>query len=203
MKWFYVIGLSTMALFALKAVAAEAPVPPQLAGVQTVYILPMGSGMDQFLASRLTAMHVVQVAADPQIADAIFTDHLGESFERRLEDLYPKPKPAPAVDEDKDAADKDTDKDKDEDAKTTDKDAVKEPVERPSVARANALATEEKSTAPISTFGRGRGTFFLVDRKTRNVLWSTYEKPAGSRPDQLRHTADVIAKEFKNARTGK
>ena len=49
----------------------------------------------------------------------------------------------------------------------------------------------------------GKGTFFLVDRKTRNVLWSTYEKPAGTRPEQLKHTAEVVAKQFRTARTGK
>ena len=43
-----------------------------------------------------------------------------------------------------------------------------------------------------------------MDRKSRNVLWSTYEKPReGHAPEQLKHTADVIAKEFKTARTGK
>jgi len=185
MKWFHVIGLSSLVAFGL-TVAAEAPAP-QLAGVQTVYILPMGGGMDQFLASRLTAMHVVQVAADPQTADAIFTDHLGESFERRLEDLYPKPALPKVVDEDQD---KDKEKDKEKPASS-------------SVANAAALADGGKATAPVSTFGHGKGTFFLVDRRTRNVLWSTYEKPQGSRPEQLKHTADIVAKQFKTARTGK
>jgi hypothetical protein len=138
--------------------------------------------MDQYLANRLTSLHVVQVAADPQNADAIFTDHLGENFERRLEDLYPKPAPP--------KADSDKDKEKDKDKNS-------------SVANAAALAEQGQATAPVSTFGRGKGTFFLVDRKTRNVLWSTWEKPAGTRPEQLRHTADVVAKQFKTARTGK
>jgi len=175
MKWLHVIGLSVFAVLA--GSAADAP-SPQLAAVQTVYILPMGGGMDQYLASRLTAMHVVQVAADPQNADAIFTDRLGETFEHSLEDLYPKPAPPKAGD------------DKDKDANSAVNDAA-------------TLAEKGQATAPVSTFGRGKGTFFLVDRKTRNVLWSTYEKPAGSRPEQLKHTADVVAKEFKTARTGK
>jgi len=177
MKWFCVIGLSSLAVLA--AAAGDAPAP-QLAAVQTVYILPMGGGMDQYLANRLTAMHVVQVAADPQNADAIFTDQLGETFEHRLEDLYPKPAPPKA----------DVDKDKDKDRNSSVSDAV-------------ALADKGQATAPVSTFGRGKGTFFLVDRKTRNVLWSTWEKPAGTRPEQLRRTADIVAKQFKTARTGK
>ncbi len=180
MKWFHVIGLSSLALFAGLAVAESEAPAPQLAAVQTVYILPMGGGMDQYLANRLTAMHVVQVAADPKNADAIFTDRLGETFQHRLDDLYPPPAPPPPKE--------DADKDKDKDS---------------SVTSAVALADEGKATAPVSTFGGGKGTFFLVDRRTRNVLWSIYEKPAGSRPEQLKHTADVIAKEFKTARTGK
>lgn len=182
MKWFHVIGGSSLAVLAGLAVAAGEGPAPQLVAVQTVYILPMGGGMDQYLANRLTAMHVVQVAADPQNADAIFTDRLGENFEHRLEDLYPKPAPPKAAD------DKDKDKDKDKDS---------------SVSDAVALADKGQATAPVSTFGRGKGTFFLVDRKTRNVLWSTYEKPAGTRPEQLKHTAEVVAKQFRTARTGK
>jgi hypothetical protein len=179
MKWFHVIGLSSVAVLALAA--GDAP-SPRLTAVQTVYIMPMGGGMDQYLANRLTAMHVVQVAADPENADAIFTDRLGENFERRLEDLYPKPAP-PKADDDKD-------KDKDKAEKSSVRDAV-------------ALADKGQATAPVSTFGRGKGNFFLVDRKTRNVLWSTYEKPTGTRPEQLKHTADIIAKQFRTARTGK
>jgi hypothetical protein len=177
MKWLHVIGLSSLAVIAGLAASSDAP-SPQVAAVRAVYILPMSAGMDQYLANRLTAMHVVQVAADPQNADAIFTDRLGETFERRLEDLYPKPAPPKA----------DADKDKDKDSAVSD---------------AVTLADKGQATAPISTFGGGKGTFFLVDRRTRNVLWSTYEKPAGTRPEQLKHTADIVAKQFNTARTGK
>jgi hypothetical protein len=186
MKWLYAAALSSIGVFALAA--GDAPAP-QLANVQTVYILPMGSGMDQYLADRLTAMHVVQVAADPQNADAIFTDRLGDSFERKLNDLYPKPAPP--------KAEADKDKDADKDKKDGDK------AESSSVSDAVTLADQGKATAPIPTFSRGKGTYFLVDRRTRNVLWSTYEKPSGTLPKQLKHTADEVAKQFKAARTGK
>ncbi len=66
-----------------------------------MYLLPMAHGLDQYLANRLTRDGVVQVVADPKKADAIITDRLGESFERRLDDLFPPPKPA--------AKEKDTD----------------------------------------------------------------------------------------------
>jgi hypothetical protein len=186
MKWLHVIAFASLGVLALAA--GDAPAP-QLANVQTVYILPMGSAMDQYLADRLTAMHVVQVAADPQNADAIFTDRLGDSFERKLNDLYPKPAPPkPEAGKDKEA---------DKDKKDGDK------AESSSVSDAVTLADEGQATAPIPTFSRGKGTYFLVDRRTRNVLWSTYEKPSGTLPKQLKHTADEVAKQFKAARTGK
>src|SRR5438128_11988597 len=57
--------------------------------VQSVYLLPMAGGLDQFLANRLTG--VFRVVTDPKLADAVFTDRLGEPFEQKLAELYPKP----------------------------------------------------------------------------------------------------------------
>ena len=59
-----------------------------LGDIKTVYLLPMSSGLDQFLAVQLTTGAVLQVVTDPQKADAVFTDHLGESFEQTLAGLY-------------------------------------------------------------------------------------------------------------------
>jgi hypothetical protein len=45
--------------------------------------------------------------------------------------------------------------------------------------------------------GRNRGTVFLVDAKTRRVLWSDYEKPPAYRSaDKLNHEAEKIAKKL-------
>ena len=89
-----------------------------IADVQSVYLLPMAGGLDQFLANRLVG--VFRVVTDPKLADAVFTDRLGEPFEQKLAELYPKP-----------------------DAEDVEK--------------------EDKATPPVSSFGRGRGTVFLVD----------------------------------------
>src|ERR1700731_2008196 len=82
--------------FPLAAVAMLMSLGVSAAGlgdIKTVYLLPMSSGLDQYLAQQLTAGAVLQVAADPQAADAVFTDPLGESFEQSLADLYQtKPK---------------------------------------------------------------------------------------------------------------
>jgi hypothetical protein len=61
--------------------------------VQAVYLLPMSGGLDQYLANRLTSAQVFRVVTDPKLADAIFTDQLGEAFERKLSDLYAPPEP--------------------------------------------------------------------------------------------------------------
>src|SRR5450631_4816591 len=69
-----------------------------LAHVHTVYVLKMAKGLDQFLANRLTSDHVFRIVTDPKLADAVFTDQLGEGFQTKLEEFSPTPesdKPAP------------------------------------------------------------------------------------------------------------
>jgi hypothetical protein len=52
--------------------------------IKTVYLLPMSNGMDQYLAVRLNEGAVLQVVTDPAKADAVFTDHIGESFREQM-----------------------------------------------------------------------------------------------------------------------
>lgn len=155
----------------------------RLAGVQAVYVLPMSRGMDQYLANRLTANGVFRIVADPQKADTILTDSLGENFERRMEDLYPPPAPPKAAAAD--TGDKDKDKEKDK-AAADEKD------------RETIKAEAKRASQPMSSLGRGPGNYFLVDRATRNVIWSMYERPKDSRPDTLSHTADRVAERIKH-----
>jgi len=46
---------------------------------------------------------------------------------------------------------------------------------------------------PMAGGTRSRGAIFLVDRKTRNVIWSDYVRPKNAQPDELNHVADKIA----------
>jgi len=170
MKWFCALVLSSIAL--------SGAANPQLKQVQSIYILPMGSGMDQFLASRLTKLGLFQVVADPQKADAIFTDRLGEPFENKLDELYPPPPPPPAAKEDSAAKDDKTAK-----SGKKDKDAT------PEVAQ---------SVARVSSFGRGKGNFFVVDRRSRGVLWSIYERPRNGTADELNRIAERVVQRLKN-----
>ncbi|HVW84392.1 MAG TPA: hypothetical protein VHB50_06910, partial [Bryobacteraceae bacterium] len=121
-----------------------------------VYILPMAGGFDQYLAEQLARDHVVQVVADPKLADSVLTERLGETFEQKMAKIHPR-------DEKKD------------DQKTDD------------------LHPGFRSSA-------AKGTVFLVDANTRQVLWSDYEKPPHSRSGgSLNHAAAKIAKKLEAA----
>jgi hypothetical protein len=51
---------------------------------------------------------------------------------------------------------------------------------------------------PLSS---SKGLVFLVDRNSRNVLWSTYELPANTQPDELKHVAEKIVDRLAKANT--
>jgi hypothetical protein len=124
---------------------------PSLTQIRTVYLLPMGGGLDQFLANRLTAAGRYQVVTDPEQADAILTDRIGAEFEERMRELYPPPPPPP-------------EEEKTDDEKTDDK----KKKEEPSVA---ALMGQSSGGHPASSFGRSRGNVFLVDRAAKRLVW--------------------------------
>ncbi len=188
MKLFGVLACSMTAL----AAAAFATVNPQLHQIKRVYILSMGGGMDQYLANQLTKSGIFGVVTDPKQADAIMTDNVGESFQKKLDDLYPPPKPKPAADApkpEKTAATKDSpDSDDNADAKK------KDPFDG---------IDFSGGRAPGSSFGRGRGNFFVVDRNSRVVLWSVYERPKSSTPADLTRAAEHVVKHLKDDLTDK
>jgi hypothetical protein len=166
--------------------AQNAPV----ARVHTVYVMPMTNGFDQYLANRLANLGVFQVVADPKKADAVLTDGLGESFEGRLEELFPltEPTPPPAKPAKKAEAAK-TGKAGEPagvDAKDKDKDAADEDAGKPETQRPR-----------FSTFRRANGTVFLVDAHDRTVLWSVYDRPKNATSGELDRTAERIAGRLK------
>lgn len=151
--------MNLMRLFvALLAVALGARAD-DIGAVKTIYLLPMSSAFEQFLAMHLTS-DSVQVVTDPNKADAILCDRLGPTFEEKMDALYKKgavPEHGPLDDPD-------------------------HPVSQP--------------------VSHARGTIFLVDRKTRNVLWSAYERPKSTSQDDLNRAAEKIASKLsKDLRT--
>lgn len=143
-----------------------------LASVRSVYLLPMGSSLDQYLANRLTSEHVFQVVTDAKRADAVFTDRIGTAFEEKLADLLAPPpaaQPAPS----KAPADQES----------------SQPAATPLTDTVNKLS----NPAANSSFGRGKGTIFLVDTKSKQVIWSYYEPPKGGTGQLLdRGALDIV-----------
>lgn len=56
---------------------------------------------------------------------------------------------------------------------------------------------------PVQAITRGKGAIFLVDPKTRNVIWSDYEHPKNTTPEEMNHLAERIAAHLEKARKGK
>ncbi len=155
-------------LFAIAAVAAAA----QLGEVQSVYLLPMSNGLDQYLAHRLTAAGLFRVVTDPRKADAVFTDRLGEGFEASLDKLFPPEAPEPEG--------------KKEDAEEEKKSGFDAPAPpRP------------------PSFSRAKGTIFLVHVKSRDVLWSAFERPKDTSAKNLDRVAARIADKLRRKPPGK
>jgi len=67
-------------------------------------------------------------------------------------------------------------------------------------------ASEDKGATPARSGmqgKRGRGTVFLVNRRTHDVLWSVYELPKDNRPVTLRRSAGRISNQLAKAIKGK
>lgn len=176
------------ALLCLATALAAGPVAsvnPQIHQVKRVYILAMGSGMDQFLANQLTKEGIFEVVTDPQKADAILTDNVGEAFQSKLDDLYPPPKP-PQAEKTKRAADSDKPADGDSKSSSTKQDAL------------SGVDFSGGVNFTHPAFGRGKGNFFIVDRNSRVVLWSIYERPKNSTPGELTKTAARVVKHLRD-----
>ena len=179
----------TVLLLSCAAMAGAA----DLAGVRSVYILPMRSGLDQYLANRLTNGGVFRVVTDPKLADAVLTDHIGEGFEAQLEELSPNPEPVKKVPPPAPPA--------------TAPAPAKKDAEPPSRSLIGSMVdADAKPSAPQhnSTFGRTKGTVFLVDQKTRLVLWSVFDPPKGTESKEMDRTAsDIVSRIKKDLGTGK
>jgi hypothetical protein len=160
----------------------------ELGTVRTVYLLPMGRGLDQYLANRLTNEGVFQVVTNPKSADAFFTERIGEGFEAQVANLVPAPPaPTPSVAEPA-AAEKNGKKAKDE---------------APKAPPINETANKLENPAMNSSFGRGRGTIFLVDAKSHQVLWSAFEPAKGTAAREMDRTATDIVTRIKKDLGGK
>ena len=63
------------------------------------------------------------------------------------------------------------------------------PASKEQTDKAGASEFSHPAMQPLS---RGRGVVFLVDRSSRDVVWSTFERPKNSQPEELDHIAAKI-----------
>jgi len=162
-----------------------------LPGVRNVYIMPMARGLDQYLANRITSEHIFQVVTDPKLADAVLSDRVGESLQTELETIFPTPKPPEPEPVEKAAAEPSAHKTEKSSKHANDKE------ESASGTASMFQDTVNKldNPAQTSTFGRSKGNIFLVDAKSRHVIWSTFDPPRGSANKELDRTAfDIVSR---------
>ncbi len=186
MRW--AVGLFCLSFSLSGAGAAE------LSAGRSVYVLPMGRGLDQFIANRLTRTHLLQVVADPAKADILFTDQVGAALQDRLRELNPPP-PDPEAEKKRAAAK--------EAAKEAAREAAKIKGDRPptgDIPPSLLGETVNRADKPgtMGGYGRGRGTIFLVDVKSGQVLWSVFEKPKNATAHELDHTAERVVKRLQD-----
>jgi len=155
----------------------------ELSGVQAVYLLPMARGMDQYLANRLTNEHLFRVVTDPKLADAFFSDRLGQALQAQLDAAMPKPAPPK------------------ETAKETAKDSKEAKTAEGSHTAGSPMFADPvnrlEDPAANSSFGRSKGNVFLIDAKSHQVVWSTFDPPRDSSGKQMDRTASDIVNRIK------
>jgi hypothetical protein len=185
------------AWIALAATAAFATVNPQLHEVKRVYILSMTSSLDQFLATQLVKAGIFEVVTDPKKADAIVTDRVGESFEKKLDELYPPPAPPKPPKPSPDSSAGESSK---SDSASSDPTKPESKV----VVKGDPLSgVDLTGGARPTTMGHGKGNIFIVSRGSRSVLWSVYEPPKNTTSRELTKTAERVVKHLQEDLTDK
>jgi hypothetical protein len=152
-----------------------------LANVRKVYVMSMRSGLDQYLANRITNQKVFLVVVDPKLADAVLTDRLGNALQASLEEISPSPEKAQPV----------------EPPKPPEKAPAGDDAPRATPAFSGETVNRLQDVSQNSSFGRAKGTIFLVDAVSREVLWSTFQLSSGTRAATLDDTATEIAGHLK------
>lgn len=134
-------------MLAAVALLAVPPGQAQLRDAQPVYFWPMQHSFDQYLAEAVNAADALSVTVDPKLAAAVMTERIDAPFLAALEELFPAGKPAG---EETDQAETSSKSDDSIEGQF----GLSRPRNRPQA--------------------RPQGTLFLVDVKTRRVIWSTY-----------------------------
>jgi hypothetical protein len=62
---------------------------------------------------------------------------------------------------------------------------------------------DDYSRPTMKPLSNGKGSVFLVDRKTKNVVWSVYDRPKSNRADDVNQLAQKIVKKLEKDIKGK
>lgn len=143
-----------------------------LSSAQPVYFWPMEGALDQYIAQEASAVGVVSVTVDPKMAKAILTDRIDANFLAGMDELFP----LPGVEEESSEEEEET------------SDSVETGLQKPRPAN-RALS-------------RPHGTLFLVDAKTRRVLWSTFLGDYDRSPKKLNGEAKSVVQRMMAAMNG-
>ena len=141
----------------------------ELSQVQTIYLMPMANGFDQYLANSMRHVPQLRVVTDATKADAVFCDRIGASFEAKLDEM---------------------------DAAAKEKAATGAPASPPDDAKVDSKQGFKFAPKMVTSIGRGKGSYFIVDRRSRLVLWSSFHVTKDVMPKTLHAAADKIAAEL-------
>jgi hypothetical protein len=154
-----VVGMKLLKLVSWSLLICGLLSGAQLKDVKTVYLYPMRGGFDLLLAQELVAEHIYKVVPDPKLADAVFTDQLGDVFLYKL-------------------------------------DHIQTPAVAPKTSGSTSSMTTADTAPHGSTFSRAQGTLFLVDVKSKEVVWSTFQKPKNTSSPELHKVAQKTVKQL-------
>lgn len=142
----------------------------RLERIRAVYFWPMSSSLDQYLAEQIAAEGLFEVVVDPNLATAVMTERIDAPFLEAMDELFPLP---------------------------ASEESTKKPAEAEE-AEQDSLEGDFRLRRPANrVVSRPRGTLFLVDVRSRRVLWSTFLKEYDSTPNNLHKQARRVVGKLK------
>lgn len=145
-----------------------------LSSVGPVYFWPMSSALDQYIAERAAAEGLFAVTVDPAMAKSVMTDRVDSKFFDGMQEVF-----------------------KDEEADASDAVAPEESQEEPTGGSVETgLVLKRPANRPQ---GAPKGTIFLVDVDSRQVVWSTYLGDFERRPEKLHKEAIQVVERMRKS----